>query len=35
MLTAIEAVKNIQNNITTKNNIWSINTEMEYLESSK
>ncbi len=32
MLTAMEAVKNIQNNIKTKDNIWEVNTEMEYLE---
>lgn len=32
MLTAIEAVKNIKNNITSKNNIWMINTEQEYHE---
>lgn len=32
MLTAITAVENIVNGITTKDNIWSINTEMEYHE---
>lgn len=32
MLTAIEAVKNISNNITIKGNIWSINTEIDYHE---
>ncbi len=32
MLTAIEAVKNIKNNITTKDNIWAVNTEQEYHE---
>ena len=26
------AVENIVNNVTTKENIWAINTEMEYLE---
>ena len=33
MLTAITAVKNIKNNILTKNNIWEVNTEEEYHES--
>ena len=33
MLTAMEAVNNIKANITTKDNIWAINTEMEYQES--
>ena len=32
MLTAITAVENIVNGITTKDNIWSINAEMEYHE---
>jgi protoporphyrinogen oxidase len=32
MLTAMTAVENIVNGVTTKNNIWSINTEMEYHE---
>lgn len=32
MLTAMEAVKNIKNNITSKDNIWAINTEQEYHE---
>jgi protoporphyrinogen oxidase len=32
MLTAITAVNNIQNNITDKANIWSVNTEQEYHE---
>ena len=32
MLTAIEAVKNIKNNIKTKDNIWNVNTEKEYHE---
>lgn len=35
MLTAMETVKNICNHITTKENIWSINTEEEYHESKK
>lgn len=35
MLTAMEAVKNIINGKTTKENIWEINTEMEYHEKSK
>jgi len=33
MLTAMEAVANIKNGITTKENIWSVNTEKEYHES--
>jgi protoporphyrinogen oxidase len=32
MLTAMTAVENILNDTTTKDNIWSINTEMEYHE---
>jgi protoporphyrinogen oxidase len=32
MLTAMTAVENILNGVTTKDNIWSINTEMEYHE---
>jgi hypothetical protein len=32
MLTAMTAVENIVNGVTTKSNIWSINTEMEYHE---
>ena len=32
MLTAMAAVENIMNNITTKDNIWSVNTEEEYHE---
>ena len=32
MLTAMTAVENIVNGITTKDNIWAINTEMEYHE---
>ena len=32
MLTAMEAVANIRDNITTKDNIWNINTEEEYHE---
>ena len=35
MLTAITAVENIVNGVTTKDNIWSINTEMEYHEEKK
>ena len=34
MLTAITAVENIKNNIKSKDNIWSINTEQEYHEES-
>jgi hypothetical protein len=32
MLTAMTAVENIVNGVTTKQNIWAINTEMEYHE---
>jgi len=32
MLTAMTAVENIVNGVTSKDNIWAINTEMEYLE---
>jgi protoporphyrinogen oxidase len=32
MLTAMTAVENIVNGVTTKDNIWAINTEMEYQE---
>lgn len=32
MVTAMETVKNIKNNITTKDNIWKVNTEKEYHE---
>ena len=32
MLTAMTAVENILNDVTTKDNIWAINTEMEYHE---
>jgi protoporphyrinogen oxidase len=32
MLTAMTAVENIINGVTTKDNIWAINTEMEYHE---
>jgi protoporphyrinogen oxidase len=32
MLTAMTAVENIVNGVTTKRNIWAINTEMEYQE---
>lgn len=34
MLTAIEAVNNIKNHIADKNNIWAINVEKSYHESS-
>lgn len=33
MLTAIEAVKNIRDNKTSKENIWAVNTEEEYHET--
>jgi hypothetical protein len=32
MLTAMTAVENIVNGVVTKDNIWAINTEMEYHE---
>lgn len=35
MLTAIEAVKNIKNNIEKKDNIWNVNVEKEYHEERK
>ena len=35
MLTAMTAVENIAKGITTKDNIWSINTEMEYHEEKE
>ena len=34
MLTAMTAVENIINKISTKDNIWAINTEQEYHEES-
>lgn len=35
MVTAFEAIKNIKNNIKTKENIWDVNTEREYHEIKK
>jgi len=35
MLTAMTAVDNIAHGVKTKENIWSINTEMEYHEEKK
>lgn len=35
MLTAMEAVNNIQNGITSKENVWAVNTEEEYHETKK
>ena len=35
MITAFETVKNIKNNIQTKENIWNVNTEKEYHEEKK
>lgn len=32
MLTAMQAVENILNDVTDKSNLWAINTEMEYHE---
>jgi len=34
-LTAMTAVENIINDVVTKDNIWAINTEMEYHEEAK
>ena len=33
MLTAMEAVKNIENGVADKENVWSVNTESEYHEA--
>ncbi len=35
MLTAIEAVNNIKNNVKDKSNIWDVNTEQEYHEEKQ
>ena len=35
MVTAFEAVNNIKNNITTRENIWNVNTEKEYHETKR
>jgi hypothetical protein len=35
MVTSFEAVKNIKAGITSKANIWSVNTEEEYHEEKK
>ncbi len=35
MLTAMTAVENIVNGIATKENIWAINTEMDYHETKE
>jgi hypothetical protein len=35
MLTAMAAVDNIVNGISTKENIWAINTELEYHEKKE
>jgi protoporphyrinogen oxidase len=35
MVTAIETVKNIKQGITTRDNIWNVNTEKEYHEIKK
>jgi hypothetical protein len=35
MVTAIETVKNIKQGITTRENIWNVNTEKEYHEIKK
>ena len=32
MLTAMTAVENLVNEVTTRENIWSVNTEMDYHE---
>ena len=34
MCTAFEAVKNILSGVTSKDNIWSVNTEEEYHEET-
>jgi len=33
MLTAMEAVRNIRDHVTGKENVWNVNTEKEYHES--
>ncbi|MDR0612263.1 MAG: hypothetical protein LBG45_02045 [Dysgonamonadaceae bacterium] len=35
MLTAMEAVRNIREGITGKDNVWAVNTETEYHEEMK
>ena len=35
MATAFEAVKNIENGVSDKTNIWNVNTEQEYHEEKK
>jgi hypothetical protein len=35
MLTAMTAVENILNGVLSKDNIWAINTEMEYQEETR
>ena len=35
MLTAMEAVRCVKDNIASKNNVWEVNTEKEYHESAK
>ncbi len=35
MVTAFESVKNIRNGVSTKDNIWNVNTEKEYHEEKK
>ena len=35
MITAFETVKNIKNNIESRDNIWNVNTEKEYAEEKK
>jgi protoporphyrinogen oxidase len=35
MLTAMTAVENIVNGVSSKDNIWAVNTEMEYIEEKK
>ena len=34
MVTSFETVKNILNNVRERDNIWNVNTEKEYLEST-
>ena len=35
MATAFEAVDNIRQGITTKDNVWNVNTEQEYHEAKQ
>ena len=35
MLTAMEAVRCVKENISSKDNVWEVNTEKEYHETAK